>query len=58
MAKIQAKKAFSGFVLGVEFVDGHAETEIAPAIAFFEQSPDYTVGEPKAAKPAAAADGK
>lgn len=49
MAQVTAKNGkLTGYVLGVDFKDGKAETETPAAIAFFEASDDYTVGTPKA----------
>lgn len=58
MAEVTASKktgqVMSGFVLGVEFINGRAETESPTALAFFRQSEDYAVTEKQDIKAKAA----
>jgi hypothetical protein len=55
MTQVTSKERLNGYILGVQFVNGKAETESPTAIAFFKQSEGYEVHDSKAkAKPAGA----
>lgn len=49
MAQVTAKERINGFVLGVEFVNGQAETESPTALSFFRQADGYKVEDEKPA---------
>jgi hypothetical protein len=51
--QVTSKERLNGFVLGVEFKNGSAETDSPTALAFFRQSEGYTVADEKPAKKAA-----
>lgn len=40
------KKGLEGYVLGVEFIDGEAQTDAPAALAFFNASDDFEVVDP------------
>lgn len=47
MTAVRCKTAVSGYVLGVEFKDGVAETDAPAALAFFKSDDHFEVGDPK-----------
>jgi hypothetical protein len=48
--QVTSKARLNGYVLGVEFVNGNAETDSPTALSFFRQSDGYTVADEKPAK--------
>jgi hypothetical protein len=52
--QVTSKERLNGFVLGVEFVNGTAETDSPTALSFFRQADGYTVADEKPAKKSAA----
>lgn len=55
--KVTSKERLNGFVLGVEFVNGQAETDNPAALAFFQSSDGYSIADEKpAAKKSAGSD--
>lgn len=44
------KKNIDGYILGVEFQNGEAQTDAPAALAFFEANDDFEVVDPKTSK--------